>query len=693
MENERKLDGGFCALAGFLYQFIGSFRYRIEIQSLVGKQGEDQEVEFLLEAHDQDVAVLRGKGKAQRTLVQFKYSVSRNTIDPAKLKEICEKFEKAKKRADENQSVETDFLLVTNQKFGREAQKIWDDGRSPSTRLKDKYGNASLSREESDLLEQILPLTALEVRDKSKDIEEIRTHMRKFGVLEEESWPLIKHTVGYYFSEVTSNSLDVNWDEFHKELIGFPGARPLQEPKAVEVMKHQMRWAKQDLTAPNSIRRRNVERAIQKALDEFKAMILLDDPGGNGKSMTLCRIIESSLPFGGANDSPLGKIPFGAICHSSRYKDNWLSQQVELWRGRKTTGSEFWDTALTRLEVSQLNSDASFLVLGLDGLDEIYGRDRSEIDELIHWFREEEKRALIESRRPRAILVATCREPDQFEISHALPYQQFSEEDDGRSRISVGPFEDVEFALAMYDLSSSTCPEQCLVYARLFAHAVMRIDKQALGGTGQPIGGSPFFSPPPYDYEQTHPVSSPDDWTYRQIRETPLAEELLNLAENQPSAQSNAISNAIYTALLHPVLWRCFEMNNPLLSPSGASSKAVEVAQGQLAFLNGNQEACNELVSRLTKWFVGKCDQRHKINVHQSRDVLKAAAQATGPSTSFRANKVEYWINPAAESPFSISRSTSQLVFNEALSSGLIESDSADTWRWRHPFLRGVLAQ
>ena len=303
MENERKLDGGFCALAGFLYQFIGSLRYRIEIQSLVGKQGEDQEVEFLLEAHDQDVAVLRGQGKAQRTLVQFKYSVNRNTIDPAKLKEICDKFEKAKKRADEGQPVETNFLLATNQKFSREAQRIWDDGRSVSTPLQHKYGNASLSHEERNLLEGILPLTDLQVHDKSKDIKEIQNHMRKFGVLDEETWPLIKHTVGHYFNEIASNALDVNWDEFHKELIGFPGARPLQEPKAVEVMKRQIRSAKLDLKAPISIRRRNIERSIQEAVDEFKAMIFLDGSGGNGKSMTLCRIIESSLPFSGKSES------------------------------------------------------------------------------------------------------------------------------------------------------------------------------------------------------------------------------------------------------------------------------------------------------------------------------------------------------------------------------------------------------
>jgi hypothetical protein len=684
MKSENTIDGGFCALVGFLYQFIGSIGYFIKVQKSIRKPGEDQDVEFLLEAYDQDAAVDHSQHK--RTLVQFKYSATGNTIDPNKLQKICEQFKKARERADGVNKKETDFRLVTNQNFTPYAQKILDDAKQ----LKNKYGQTTLTAD----TKEILPLLEVEQREIWQDIEDIQNHMAGFGVLPEEAAELITNTVGHYFNRVTNNALSVSQHELYKHLIGFSGARQLQDPNVVDSMREQLTIAKEDLNVPAFIQRRHVEKAIQKALFEnHQALILLEGQGGNGKSMTMCRVIEAAMPFN-KFESPLGEVPFGVVCHSSEYADTWLSQHVEGWRGRTTGGSELFSPALCRLHMTRLNHNSGpILLIGLDGLDEIRIENRAAVDRLMDWFRSEQKECRQEFRLPRAVLVATCRKREEFEKIHVRAYSHLRDNPE-KHHISVGPFNEIEFVLAMMDLASGCPPERRIVYAHLLEYSVSQIrDKQQVDSTFsiEPSGANAGFSSANSEYRQIHQDSSPEILALEQTYESGQVQELLKLAGNNNYATNYL--EVLYPALLHPIMWRCFDQAHPLLTTASSGSDDKKIADGQMAALDGNTEARKALSLRLIKWFQMKCTVRHQISAYYSRNVLKAAALATlDLPPSSKASKMEHWMMPAAQKPLEISYPTSETVFEEALCSGLIEIDAADTWSWRHSFLKEELS-
>ena len=688
-------DGGFYALVGFLYQFIGSFRYYITLQTAMSKLGDDEKLVFLLEAFDEDIAIIQEENphRAKCTLVQFKYSEGEREIAPKMLKEICKSFDTAQKRANENRSLQMEYLLVTNQSFGRDAQRIWDDGHNALCKIKDKYGKSEVTEDEKALLEAILPMMQRKLRDIDQDVEFLQSHMAQFGVLEEEMDGRISQVVGHYFRGVADKKLSVDSSEFHEQLIGFAGARKLRSDEAARQMEKNMQRTKQDLGAPKSIRRRKVEQTIADLVaNDYKAIITLNGEGGNGKSMTLCRVTEAALPFAAAQNehSPLGQIPFGVICYAKDYRSHWLSQCIENWRGRTTIGSqELMPKAFARLEATK-ESEEAILIMGIDGLDEIHGESRAAIDDLIAWFQQEEEQSKETLRKPRAFLIVTSRVPEEIIKPNARPYI-YAEEGKSKNSLSVGVFSSQEFALAMRDMAEQDASPRRQVYARLFKAAIddfARENRVASNPLKPDLANAAFGqSSFPNVVEKARlssQLADDDALELMGFLRTPQASDLLTLAQSHPS-----VSEPLYYSLLHPILWHWFDYDEPLLSHLG--SKAI--ADGQMALLDGDELALSALTNRLIYWFKQKCELRRGVSAEYTDVVLRTAATATKGLNSKIASRLEHWEQPAAQPSIGVPMPTSLIVFNEALCSGLIESRAEAKWNWRHSFLQEVLAQ
>ena len=133
----RPNDAGHDALAGFLFQILGSASLAAE---LLGQPSDDDAginatfAVVKLESHGQDAEVVSTEGGAQRTrqLVQFKYSgtPTKYPIEPHGLIEILEGFRESESRANQIKTLPTTFHLATNRQLTDSAQKIVDAAKN-----------------------------------------------------------------------------------------------------------------------------------------------------------------------------------------------------------------------------------------------------------------------------------------------------------------------------------------------------------------------------------------------------------------------------------------------------------------------------------------------------------------------------------------------------------------------------------
>src|ERR1700722_15939505 len=90
-------EGGYIALVGYLYQFIGSGAYLAEIVSQIDDTDDGGfaiGIYFEIEQYGQDAVntLIHAAGTKRRQFIQFKFSLNpaNNPIQPAELAEITE---------------------------------------------------------------------------------------------------------------------------------------------------------------------------------------------------------------------------------------------------------------------------------------------------------------------------------------------------------------------------------------------------------------------------------------------------------------------------------------------------------------------------------------------------------------------------------------------------------------------------
>jgi len=109
-------ESGHYAIAGFLYQFIGSGVAAFDVYQGPPSDGEPTEV-LLVERFGQDAVVLPVDGSDKKPrLIQYKYSSRGNPIAPSELREILEAFLRSVR--DQGRAIEgVAFELVTNRPY------------------------------------------------------------------------------------------------------------------------------------------------------------------------------------------------------------------------------------------------------------------------------------------------------------------------------------------------------------------------------------------------------------------------------------------------------------------------------------------------------------------------------------------------------------------------------------------------
>lgn len=117
-----KESGGYYAIAGFLYQFLGSGVAAFDICGGLKSDEEPTEV-LLVERFGEDAVIfpVDGSGKKPR-LVQYKYSIEAHSVAPSELREILEAFMTSVRKL----GVTIDqaaFELVTNRPYSPVSQR------------------------------------------------------------------------------------------------------------------------------------------------------------------------------------------------------------------------------------------------------------------------------------------------------------------------------------------------------------------------------------------------------------------------------------------------------------------------------------------------------------------------------------------------------------------------------------------
>ena len=183
-------------------------------------------------------------------------------------------------------------------------------------------------------------------------------------------------------------------------------------------------------------------------------------------------------------------------------------------------------------------------------------------------------------------------------------------------------------------------------------------------------------------------VSDFDDDEVLDLAEHSLSAELaekirqcLRNAQAQPLAPNAPQHTAaiVVPALLHPAMWGSFVR-------LGTDDKKASA-------LDDVPAAVEELAGSFVEWFCHKVDLRQP-NLRPKRDwrqMLVAVAEAYSPQDG-GSERTKHWSQPATCGSIYTIRD-GDLLYQEALSSGLIREERKGRWNWRHGFVGEYLAK
>ena len=116
----------------------------------------------------------------------------------------------------------------------------------------------------------------------------------------------------------------------------------------------------------------------------------------------------------------------------------------------------------------------------------------------------------------------------------------------------------------------------------------------------------------------------------------------------------------------------------------------------QIRAIKGEQQAVHVLARKFIEWFGYKL-RRRKQQLQDlvdlvDDDLIKILGMITQHSSGTTANsRGKAWVEPARRTPHQLSGREAVILYDEALSAGLVEEDSRRVWRWRHPIVYDYL--
>lgn len=403
----KKQDGGLWALAGYLYQVVGTLSIPATIpDSTLSIQDHDR-TDALLELtkvgealctqpeqYGQDVVLdSQFDPNDECVLVQFKYSLDKRPIGVQELRETIERLDESAKRAEADGKRVTSYMLVTNRPLTgtqKGAAYYWDEQkreRDPHCVL--RYVPCSMEEFE----------------------ERIRRFGQAYGATDKEIERGINSSIGKVFRETGDHRFRAS--VFKEDLIeAFTDYRDSRALTPENVTEHSRRqlcdFGTRIGLRGNPVRRQVLSNLVRDSTG--RALIILYGLGGCGKTVALWQWISEAgafTTFSTAKDIPTRDWVVREICEWSNLPDTHN-------RRNETT-----EEALNRLFIANPDLNPPIFHLGLDGLDEEHNHpeQRYSASNAIKWFWEEDSNARGGHRPPRAVLVVTCRDAEEFKRS------------------------------------------------------------------------------------------------------------------------------------------------------------------------------------------------------------------------------------------------------------------------------------
>ncbi|MCL5952222.1 MAG: hypothetical protein M1132_10965 [Chloroflexi bacterium] len=594
-------DGGRWALAGFLYQLVGTLSVAVPIGAASNVPITDlKNIDLLLSIRNmgtpirihpeqlgQDAVFTSGD---ECVIAQFKYSADANsTISRNELKEIIKKLKSAARQAKAQGQIVTACCLVTNRRFttrGRSSQKLWDTTTQQTHSYAFRYKLASTA----------------------EWAERLRSFARSYGAIDSEIETRTNELVGSLIKQIgeTQGDVVVTLDDFVRVYTGSPHSRRLTIEVTATLSRRRMDQFNQGISAiqhGNILIERDVFQQISRASKE-RALIVLYGPGGSGKSVALLQMMKEVLD----QHSSCCTIEFARNIPS-----NWVVDVVGEWRSQSgAINNDTPEVAIQRLVNANPNRKP-VLWLGMDGLDEgielvdqkIY------VQKLIRWFWDMETR-LPQGSPPLATLIVTCRKESDF-----------------KRLMDFGPGYSGSYPEAIR-VAEFTPDELEIAERTVFPDFKLHLPS---------LGQSPNYASP------------------------------MPLGSSTPYSAVTLIDPEAARALKHPAMWHAL-----MTLETGVQRKA----------LIGEAEALRDWGGKFVQWF------QHKARLHISQPVLDTQsllrvlgviAQHCGSVQPLR--MVDNWINPATQTGI-VTGAIAEMLYKEALSSGMVEEDAISYSRWRH---------
>lgn len=638
-------DGGHNALAGFLYQILGAgdmFAETLDPQRTTPDGGIETLIGFEHEKDGEDV-ILEGftaGGRHKRELVQFKYSADpvAYPIQPSELVKIAEEMLRCSKLANKSKQIPTGYVLASNRPLSPMSPQflsdIMDDKPHGAVDWV-SYGKGRArkknKRPNQVKLRSILKQLRIRQVDANQMIAGLKKHAAKFGVLNGAEFDAGAKNLISLLIQKGAAAVDrhITIAEFDEALASYPDPKSL---KFVDVLPEltnslQKMKVKLDFSATTKLVSRQAVRGLAASPED--ALIVIYGDGGCGKSVAAFQILEEALTD--RNGTPQALAAATRAYGGKRFS---FGELVSEWRNpdEKPNKSDMPERALLRIMTANPGARPPILFLAIDGLDELQEESDSRewVTLMVDFFCDEQLKVKEHGDKPRAVLVVTCRETEDFNIVSPRS-GDFGDQIRLYKSISIDVFTTDE----LVDLSRRT----------LEPHLANRIEAA--------LASRELLGPIP---------------TSQGVPSIDLA---------RTGAKADLISTEVLKLIEWPILWRFFE-----------NLSHTE----QTLFLDGDLPTIGSVVEDYARLVCRRASKRkHRFRVDDALEMLRETAINFGDpgGTGTRgdwdevASKVNGWPQYRARH-----------FFAEAKSAGLIKSESKQgDWSWCHPIMCKLLKE
>jgi hypothetical protein len=601
-------DGGRAALGGFLYQIVAVLGLRALVESRSDQAGEltallevNGAIRIEHEKFDSDAVIERlDTGGGQISLIQFKYSrqVPPPGIGPAEYNGFVRALSAAATRAQNQGKIVSSNYLITN-------RICCTDGASKLRRKQDRDVASRLA-------------VALEIQ-LERWIACLEEFGKSFGRSDQEIATAVYELVGRIMHSTNIGHPSIDRGDLVKALAGYADAKPIRRDDLETRMQGDLRRVSEDLWPRGEpIRRRQWDQISRAIFADWRTFVVLVGLGGSGKSTALVDWLFRQLRSEAPHRPCIAMNPLKSG-HSS-----WIADIVADWSdlplGFRDRRQEPTDRVIERIVTANPALERPILVLGLDGLDETtaLAAHYDAIRSVLYWFRDEDRVAREEGRRPVASLVVTARRLADIEarfLTHATSGFRAAWQP---PTILFDDFSDDELAEI-----ARTCG--C-------AHTER-------------------FRPSPKS-------RAPDTFAT-------IDDELIRSPTSLDRGH-RPIDPAVLLSLRHPSMWRAFLGLSPTI---------------QGGVLDGEASAVAFLAKTFTDWFCQKLRSRHQhLTAENTLEALsQIACQAASSAPPFEVEK--HWCAPAQSAGLGVDQARTLFMEAKSAGYIVSEARIRWTWR------------